>query len=380
MSDDFRPKLKSFAERMVTVAARCTNEESTKLFLILPFLSFLGYDTQNPDEVCPEHNADFSEKFKNRVDFAIMKSGAPIIAIECKAVGAALRDDRGQLRSYFNAAATIKMGILTDGLVYECYADSDDPNMMDQNAFLTLDMRELAKGKIEDSLEEGTKSLRKGNFDPDNIGAEAKRKLIFRDFVYQIGKLAEAPSEPFVRLLLQNAGLKNIKAKSLLEYSELAKGAFREFVNIRILQRLDLPTKENDQDKPTQLSETLPAEMSIKTEDGLSVSLIELDVFNYVKKRLAFLVTGDNLFEEIEDVEYKNYKGKFVVFYKRVQAGRLFDFYDEGDRKYNFDFGQFGGDISTNKLVDIDKVLLAAFVQRVAEAEPSGKRLAAAEH
>ena len=81
MPEEFRPKLKAFAERMVGLAPRCTNEESTKLFLILPFLNFLGYDDRNPDEVCPEHSADFSEKYKNRVDFAILKGGTPIIAI-----------------------------------------------------------------------------------------------------------------------------------------------------------------------------------------------------------------------------------------------------------------------------------------------------------
>jgi predicted type IV restriction endonuclease len=110
VADEFRPKLRAFAERMVGLAPRCTNEESTKLFLILPFLNFLGYDDRNPDEVCPEHGADFSEKFKNRVDFAILKGGTPVIAIECKTLGTALRDERGQLRSYFNAAPTVKMG------------------------------------------------------------------------------------------------------------------------------------------------------------------------------------------------------------------------------------------------------------------------------
>lgn len=379
MSDDLRSKLKVFAERMVTVASRCTNEESTKLFLILPFLSFLGYDTQNPDEVCPEHNADFSEKFKNRVDFAIMRAGSPIIAIECKTVGAALRDDRGQLRAYFNAALTIKMGVLTDGIVYEFYADSDEPNMMDQTAFLTLDMRELAKGKFENSVEEGIKSLQKGTFDPESIGVEARRKLIFRDFLQQIGCLAEAPTETFVKLLLQNAGVKNVRAKSLIEYTDLAKSAFKTFVDLKILQRLDLPNKDAEPDKPATLSDPSPPQAVEKVDDGLIVSPLELAVFNYVKRRLAFLVTDDKLFEAIESVDFKNYKGKFVVFFKRVHAGRLFDFYDEGDAKYNFDFDELGGDISTDKLADIDKVLLAAFVQRVAEAESSSKRLAAAE-
>lgn len=211
MSDEFRSKVRVFAERMVGTAPKCTNEESTKLFLVLPFLNFLGYDDRNPDEVCPEHNADFSEKYKNRVDFAILKSDKPVIAIECKTLGMPLRDERGQLRSYFNAAPTVKMGVITDGIVYEFYADSDEPNMMDPSAFLALDLREIAKGKIENSVDEGLRSLQKSNFDPENIGAEAKRKLIFQNLVQQIAKLAEEPSEAFVRLLLQNAGLSHVR-------------------------------------------------------------------------------------------------------------------------------------------------------------------------
>ena len=80
------------------------------------------------------------------MDFAILKDTQPVIAIECKALGIPLKDERGQLRSYFNAAPTVKMGVLADGLVYEFYADSDEPNMMDQTAFLALDLREVAKG------------------------------------------------------------------------------------------------------------------------------------------------------------------------------------------------------------------------------------------
>ena len=148
----------------------------------------MGYDDRNPDEVCPEHGADFSEKYKNRVDFAILKNDKPIIAIECKTVGMPLKDERGQLRSYFNAAPTVKMGVITDGLIYEFYADSDEPNMMDMTAFLMLDLREAAKGKIENSVDEGLRSLQKSKFDPENIGAEAKRKLIFQNLVQQIAR------------------------------------------------------------------------------------------------------------------------------------------------------------------------------------------------
>lgn len=372
MSDEFRQKVRAFAERAVILAPRCQNEESTKLFLILPFLSLLGYDDRNPDEVCPEHSADFSDKYKNRVDFAVLKDGRPVIAIECKTVGLPLKDERGQLRAYFNAAPTVKMGLITDGLIYEFYADSDEQNMMDPSAFISIDLRDVAKGMIEESVEEGLRSLQKGNFNPDNIGAEAKWKLIFQKFVQQISGFAENPNEALVRMMLQNAGISHIRSKALTEYSELAKSAFREFINLRILQRLDLPTKELEKDKPLALAEAILTET--KHDDGIVTTEVELDVFNYTKRRLSFLVKDDRLFGEIAKIEYRDYKGKFVVFYKRERAGRLFDFYEGRDKKFTFDFGEaFGGVKSTNRLQDIDVQLLAIFTRRAETAHPDDK-------
>lgn len=375
MADEFRQRVRSFAERIVGLAPRCTNEESTKLFLILPFLNFLGYDDRNPDEVCPEYSADFAEKFKNRVDFVVLKENAPVIAIECKALGTPLRDERGQLRSYFNAAPTVKMGVLTDGLIYEFYADSDEPNMMDQKAFLTLDLREIAKGKIEDTVEEGLKSVQKTNFDPDNIGAEAKRKLIFQNVVQEIAKLTEDPSESFVRLLIQNAGLKYLRAKALTEYKEITKSAFREFINFRILQRLDIPAKDKELEKAISVPEIQPTEISQKLDDALALSPLELTIFQYAKQRLAFLVKEDELFNEIENIACRKYKGKFVVYYKRERLGRLFEFYEGRSRKYTFDFGSDCADeISTDTLADVDNALLGTFTKRVNGGEKAVKR------
>ena len=87
-----------------------------------------------------------------------------------------------------------------------------------------------------------------------------------------------------------------------------------------------------------------------------------------MKRRLSFLVKDDALFDEIANIEYRDYKGKFVVFYKKERAGRIFDFTEGGPRKYNFDFGQLaGGEISTDKLTEIDATLSAIFSKRVDE-------------
>ena len=374
MADEFREKVRAFAERRVVLAPRCTNEESTKHFLIIPFLSLLGYDVNNPDEIGIEYNADFSEKYKNRVDYAILKNGSPVIAIECKTLGMSLRDERGQLRSYFNAAPTVKMGVITDGLVYEFYAESDEPNMMDQSAFLSLDLREVAKGKIEDSLEEGVKSLRKDSFDPENIGAEAKRKLILQHIVGQINQLAHEPNEAFTRVILQKAGVSHVRTKALSEYRELIKRAFHTFVNNRIIEKLDLPKQENELDMTIKGPEVPVAKALVKPDEGIVTTETEIGIFGYAKRRLSFLVKDEHMFEEIDKINYHDYKGKFVVYYKRERVGRLFDFYEGVNTRYRFDFGPHGGEVATNNLLEIDKPLLTAFVKRIEDSASSVKR------
>lgn len=373
---EFREKLVEFARRSATAAVRCANEESTKMFLVIPMISFLGYDHMDPNEVFPEHHCDFSEKYRNRVDFAIFKAGEPVIAIESKSAGASgLRDDRGQLRSYFNAAKTVKMGILTDGLIWEFYADSDEPNMMDANPFLRFDLRDVAKGKVDDSALEGLHSLRKAVFDPDNIGAEAKRKHIYNSVLAQVATIFADPPEEFARPLLKKAGIGHLSQKALDEYRPVIQAAFREFINRQILHRLDLP--KPDQPAPAPAA---PAEAPAPAADAIVTTERELEVFRWTQKRLAFLVRDDALFAEIAAVDYKDYQGKFVVFYKMERKGRLFEFIESRTSNgLRFIFPEEGGlaqaDITVQSLAEIDGPLLKTFCARVAaiaKSPPSG--------
>lgn len=367
MADEFADRLIAFAKRNVDLADRCANEESTKMFLVLPFVNFLGYDDRNPHEVCPEHAADFSDKYKNRVDYAILQSDNPIIAIECKCCGLTLKDERGQLRSYFNAAPTVKMGLLTDGLIFEFYADSDEPNMMDEKAFLSVNLRDIANGRLDESVVEGLRSLQKGQFDPENIGAEAKRKLVFQKFLHEITQISEKPSEAFTRMLLKTVGIHHVRDKALPEFQELVGAAFREFVNVKILQRLEL-TKAAPS-TPVQPDVVSVAEAADDSHSIITTE-VELHVFRFAKQRLAFLVKDERLFDAIDKVKFVDRKGKFVVYYERERRGRLFDFFEGGARgpKYRFAFADYPEEVTTDALVGsvIDEPLLQVFAKRVA--------------
>lgn len=371
---DFKARLIELAKTATTNAARSHNEQATKMFLVLPMIGFLGYNALDPNEVFPEHECDFSEKYKNKVDYAIFRNGDPVIAIECKQVNApTLRDDRGQLRSYFNAARTVKMGILTDGLIWEFYADSDSPNMMDENPFLRFDMKDVAKGQVDDSIIEGLFALGKSAFDPENIGAEAKRKHVYNSVLVQITALAEEPSDQFISELLRTAGFPRMSKNIIEEYRPTVKAAFRDFISRRILQRLDLPQMEGAARPAEAPAAPPPLPAPPLGDDKIVTTEAELKLFAWVKHRLAFLVRDDHLFREIDNIAYQDFQGSFAVFYKRIRTGRLFDFYEPKpgarDPRMKFVFPSESGkgeEVFVTAFTEIDDRLLAAFKQKVA--------------
>lgn len=258
------------------------------------------------------------------------------------------------------------MGILTDGVVWEFYADSDSPNMMDEKAFLEIDLRQIAKGNIEDSAFDALSGMKRGAFDPENIGAEAKRKLVFRSVIDQLTEWADSPSDDVARLLLSNAGIRRVGQKVLDEYKPLISQAFKEYVAEQIISRLDLPKKDSlERPSAAQTTAATPVVPS-SSVDGIITTDVEKAVYDWALRRLAFLVEDDSLFREIEKIEYRDYQSRFAVFYKQERAGRLFTF-NEAKKSpiHRFEFPG-GVNINTDNLFDIDAPLLESFQKAVA--------------
>ncbi len=357
--------IQEFAKMVAARSAQCRNEEGVKQFLIIPFLQHLGYNVFDPDEVRPEHHADFSDKYKNRVDYAVFTEGEPRIGIEAKTVGAPLTDARGQLRSYFNAAPSIKLGILTDGIRYECYADTDEPNIMDDAPFLSFDLAMIAEAGADDTTAEGISGLSKAHFDPDNLGATARQKLLLSAFVRLLRQWSASPSEELVRAMLGGIDYQNRMTRKVMDdATPIAREAFKVFIEREILKRVgiadrDLETEDRATAPPPEPAEPVPASGIVTTED-------ELAAFDYARKRLAFLVDSEGLFSAIEGIEWRDMKTTFKVFYKKQNAGSLFNYISRASGEMTFTFpGLDDKEITTTTISDIDEALLAAFRLRV---------------
>ena len=161
---DFIDQIKALAVRGAKKLDHLQTEEATKTALIMPFINALGYNVFNPTEVVPEYTADVGIKKGEKVDYAIMKDGEPIMLFECKSARTDLDDVHAlQLYRYF-LVTSARIGVLTNGMVYRFYSDLDAPNRMDARPFLEVDIFQL-----EDALIPELKKLTKTQFDENSI-------------------------------------------------------------------------------------------------------------------------------------------------------------------------------------------------------------------
>lgn len=357
-------RLAAVSKRLAAIKGACTNEESTKLQLILPVLVALGYDPSDPYEVYPEHAASFDSAVNNRVDFAVLRDGVPIIAIECKKVGADLVCERGQLRSYFNALRPVKLGILTNGVIWEFFVDSGEPNIMDEEPFLTLDLEIVAIAGVPDELLQTLAEIAKTKFEPADIAEIAHVQLVKKRLRTALADELQSPSEEFCRFALQKVGLKNVRRAQIeRHYGPMVKSALTESLVLPAAGRLLTETAERSSDEPQ-------IDRRILTTDR------ELAIYSYVRRRLAFLVDDELRFDAIDQVQYKDYIGKLVVFFERERKGWLFDYIEGADGYDKFMFPAPYGDIVTNNILDIDGPLKAVFTSVVRELTGSRRDLA----
>jgi predicted type IV restriction endonuclease len=375
VSEEFKNQLLTHARTVVDRAGRAQTEEATKQFLIIPFFRLLGYDPNDPDEIVPEADASFSDKFKNRVDYAIYKEGNPVIAIETKKVGSLSTANRGELKGYYNAVLTVKLGILTDGLTYQLYSDTEEENLMDNEPFAVIDLKEVAQEQIADDAFDALLKLRRDTFNPEDIGADARRKIYISEYVKALEEAFKDPNENFVRTLMDMAGVEGKRTTKLLgEHKPYISEAMNAFFDKKLLERVGFAEREDLVKVPPP--ETQPAPPVPEAPDGqpetesssIVTTDVELEVYDYVRHRLPFLIDRDeDLFRKLNHVYSRDFKGVFALCYKQDRKGRLFNFREGTDTKYRFEFPESGETIITDELLDIDDSLLAVFLKRVEE-------------
>ena len=137
---DLVERMREFSNQAPRRLEHIKTEEATKTSFVMPFIQALGYNVFDPTEVVPEYTADVGTKKGEKVDYAIVRDGRPIILIEAKSATSNLNEEHAsQLFRYFSVTEA-RFGILTNGLQYRFYADLEKENHMDEKPFLIIDI------------------------------------------------------------------------------------------------------------------------------------------------------------------------------------------------------------------------------------------------
>ncbi len=303
---DFIDKLKQFSKRVESLKDNIQTEEATKTSLIMPFFSLLGYDVFNPDEFIPEFTADVGIKKGEKVDYAILQNGRPVILIEAKWIGEKLEKHDSQLFRYF-ATCNTKFAILTNGQYYRFYTDLDEPNKMDETPFLDIDLLALKETQVVE-----LKKFCKENFNEEAIFDAASELKYTYEFRKKFSDELQNPSDELVRFFLSST-YDGMKTANVIDHfrpvlKKALNGYISELMNDRIQSALNSDNQETSSSKAAPETEIQP-EAEAPAASKIVTTEEEKEGYFIVKSLLKDTVPPS-------DITYKDTASYFNILYQ----------------------------------------------------------------
>ena len=302
---DFKDSIFQLAERISALKESIQTEEATKNAFIMPFIQILGYDVFNPLEVVPEMDCDISKKKGEKIDYAIMKDGSPIMLIECKHWKQDLNLHDNQLKRYY-VASKAKFGVLTNGIVYRFYADLIKENIMDDVPFLEINLEKLRETQIDE-----VKKFCKENFDLDNILSSANDLKYMSEVKKIIRSEFAEPSPELVKLLTKRVYEGIVTQKVLDQFTDIVARAIKSHINDVMSEKLGIAIKATEAaGAPINSSAATEQEEPAKDDEKASkiiTTVEELEGYYIVKSIVCEIIPP-------ERVTYRDSQSYFAIF------------------------------------------------------------------
>lgn len=251
MEADIKLKLEQLHGRVDSLKDQINTEEATKNAFVMPFIQILGYDIFNPTEVIPEFICDIGTKKGEKIDYVIKKDGVPILIIECKHWKENVDAHNSQLHRYYHVSKS-RFGVLTNGHIYNFYADLEKPNLMDEKPFFTLDLSNLKDSNIK-ILEMFTKN----GYNLEGILDSAEGLKYIKAIRTEFEKELKDPSDEIVKILVNKFFDKPLTATRMIAFKEYTRKAFSNSINDSINHRLK---------NALNINETVPLKTGTKVE------------------------------------------------------------------------------------------------------------------
>lgn len=252
----FNEEFKKYKKKILKLKVEDMTEEATKNSIIMPFFILLGYDVFNPDEFVPEYTCDVATKKGEKVDYAILHDGDPVMLIEVKRAGMKLqKQQQGQLYRYFSTNRC-RIAVLTNGFNYLFFSDINAPNVMDDEPFFAFNISEDDESIYLPSLEQFCKE----NFNIKTILSKAVflkyEKVVVKTMMQDLVE----PSDEFVKYFLSRPEIKTgsrITSQMIDKFRESTVKALRSVMEIEVI---DGSVSLDNISVPEQGETTIPPE------------------------------------------------------------------------------------------------------------------------
>lgn len=304
---DFKDSIFQLAERVSALKESIQTEEATKNAFIMPFIQLLGYDVFNPLEVVPEMDCDITKKKGEKIDYAIVKDGVPIMLIECKHWKQDLNLHDNQLKRYY-VSSKAKFGLLTNGIVYRFYTDLIKENIMDDVPFLEFNLEKIRETQIEE-----VKKFCKANFDLDNILSSANDLKYMSEVKKVIRSEFTEPSPELVKMLTKRVYEGMVTQKVLDQFTDIVQRALKSHINDVLSEKLGIAIKATEAaGAPVQTSSAPTGQQQEPASEEEKVSKInttieELEGYYIVKSIVCEVIST-------ERVTYRDSQSYFAIF------------------------------------------------------------------
>ena len=222
---------------------------------------------------------DIGTKKGEKVDYAILQDGKPIILFECKKSGAGLDiNHASQLFRYFHVT-TARFGVLTNGLVYKFFTDLEQPNKMDETPFFEFNLLDYKERDVEE-----LKKFAKSAFDLDTILTTANELKYTTAIQNRLAEWMVTPDEKFVRLLAGDLiGNRKFTQTVIDQFTGIAKRAFEQMLGERINDRLKGAMKIDPAPAPD-------ATVAVEADGATATTDEEVEGFHIVRAILRGVV------------------------------------------------------------------------------------------
>lgn len=323
---DFIDEIKQFSKRVDSLKDSLTTEEATKTSLIMPFFALLGYDVFNPDEFVPEYTADVGIKKGEKVDYAILNNGEPVILIEAKWIKEELQKHDSQLFRYFGTSKA-KFAILTNGITYRFYTDLEEANKMDEKPFLEINMLDVKETQVTE-----LKKFKKSAFSIDEIFNTASQLKYSNEIKNIFAQDLQNPSDQLIKYFLSSVYSGQRTQNAIEKFRPIVKQSLNQFISEMMNDKIKtaLGAEETKQlASETSDNAAEPDSQTPTTKDGPKIITTEeeLEAYFIIKNILKEVVP-------INEITYKDNERYMAVLHKNKTTRWICRLYFNGSKKF----------------------------------------------